>query len=280
MNHATRTRIPALIVSLLAAVFALTSCKLKVADDGEAPTLPPVSSLVMSFGDFPSDPVVTRDVAMSVIVATTSNYNYAATNVAVWDTVLKVGLAIPVASFVAAINQTPTKQSDGSWLWGYSFSVLGVPYTAKLYGKVVNATVEWDMYISQAGGFTNFHWYEGVSNIDGTQGSWTLMKDPDNAHAFLSIEWSRNKTAGTGDIQYTNVETGTTGEGDYIHYGTTTDVTYNAYYDIFDASAADLIAIEWNRTTTAGRVKNLAHFGNEDWHYWDELHQDIDAPVL
>jgi hypothetical protein len=280
MDTTRATHYRNVFVALITALsLALTSCKLKEEEEtGEAPSLPPASSMVMSFSGFESG-AAARDVAMSVIVATTSNYNYAATNVGVWNLVLTVGLAVPVASFVAAVNQTPKKQSDGSWLWAYNFTVAGIAHTAKLYGKVVNDTVEWDMYITKVGFYTDFHWYEGVSKIDGTQGTWTLMRDPDNAREFLSIAWNRNATAGTGDIKYTNVETGTDGEGDYIHYGTTTDATYNAYYDINDASASSLIEIEWNRTTTAGRVKNLAHFGNEDWHYWDATHQDIDAPV-
>lgn len=264
-------------------LFSLTlaSCKLKTEETGSAPTLPETSSFVMSFDDF--DAGAARDSAMNLVVASTSNYNYAAVNVGVWNLVLQVGLIVPVASFVEAFNHDAKKQSDGSWLWAYAFSVAGIPHTAKLYGKVVNNAVEWDMYISRAGGYTDFHWYEGSSNIDGTQGTWTLMKDPDNAHAFLSIEWHRNATAGTSDIQYTNIEDGTSGFGDYIHYGVTTDATYNAYYDIYDAlndvDQPNLLEIEWNRTTTAGRVKNLAHFGNADWQYWDASHNDIAAPA-
>lgn len=280
MNAPRLTHYRNLFVVVLASVsLALASCKLKEEEEtGTAPTLPVASSFVMAFDDF-DFVVAARDSAMSVIVATTSNYNYAATHVAVWNTVLQVGLIVPVASFVEAFSHDPKKQSDGSWLWSYSFRVAGISHTAKLYGKIVNNTVEWDMYISRIGGYTNFHWYEGTSKIDGTQGAWTLMKDPDNAHEFIGIAWNRNASAGTGDIKYTNIETGTDGEGDYIHYGTTTDTTYNAYYDINDASASSLIEIEWNRATTAGRVKNFAHFGNEDWQYWDATHQDIAAPT-
>ncbi len=279
MNAPRKTKIdPWFLIIITALSVVLASCKIKEEETGSAPTLPTAASFVMSFDDFDTS-VATRDAAMNVIVATTSNYNYAATNIGVWNLVLQVGLAIPVASFVEAFNHDPKKQSDGSWLWAYSFSVAGVPHTAKLYGKVAGTNVEWDMYISRAGGYTDFHWYEGTSRIDGTQGTWTLMKDPDNARAFISIEWHRNASAGTSDIKYTNVEVSTDGLGDYIHYGVTTNATYNAYYDINDASASSLIEIEWNRTTTAGRVKNLVHFGNEDWQYWDATHQDIAAPT-
>lgn len=285
MNAPRLTHYRNLFVVVLASVsLALASCKLKEEEEtGSAPTLPAASSFVMAFDDFDSG-ATARDAAMSVIVAATSNYNYAATHVAVWNLVLQVGLAVPVASFVEAFSHDPKKQSNGAWLWSYSFRVAGISHTAKLYGKVVNDTVEWDMYISQLGGYTDFHWYEGTSKIDGTQGTWTLMRDPDNAHEFISIAWNRNASTGTGDIKYTNVETGTDGFGDYIHYGTTTGgATYNAYYDIYDAigdaSTPNLIEIEWNRTTTAGRVKNLAHFGNEDWQYWDATHQDVSAPT-
>ena len=84
------------------------------------------------------------------------------------------GLAIPVASFVESVKQTPVKQPDNSWVWTYSITVQGVTYTAELHGKYIDSGVRWDMYITRQDEYTDFLWYYGESDIDNTRGYWVL----------------------------------------------------------------------------------------------------------
>ena len=49
---------------------------------------------------------------------------------------------------------------------------------------------------------------------------------------------------------------------------------YDAMYDIFNKGQNNLTEIKWNRTSKDGRVKDPAHFGDEDWHCWNHLLED------
>ena len=52
------------------------------------------------------------------------------------------------------------------------------------------------------------------------------------------------------------------------------DDTYEAFYDIYNAADVNQVDIDANRTSNEGRVRNPAHFGDEEWHYWDGNHCD------
>jgi hypothetical protein len=247
-------------------------------DITNALALPPQSSL---FTDFSSFPTVSSQAAASLVSRVTisgqSNFAFSAVNVIVWNTVITVGLAVPVYTFLEAFNHRPTLQPDGSWLWSYSKTILLVTYTAKLYGKINGDHVDWSMYISKAGDFTDFNWFNGTADLAGTNGNWTMKKSPSDPVDLLSIDWARNAAADTGHITYTNVEPGGPENGGYISYGNdgTTDPTYDAYYNIYNKGKDDLINIEWNLTTKEGRVKNPAAFGDSNWHYWNSALQDV-----
>jgi len=109
-------------------------------------------------------------------------------------------------------------------------------------------------------------------------GSWTLRKEPTNATDYLEIEWTHDKAADTGTALYTNVLEGNPENGSYIYYGATMDQPYDAFYDVFSISQDQFLEIEWNRTSSAGRVRNPDYFPDSNWHYWDENLQDIPAP--
>ena len=63
--------------------------------------------------------------------------------------------------------------------------------------------------------------------------------------------------------------------GSYISYGIVDNADYNAFYNVFGAE--DQVTIEYNTETKEGRVKARGHFGDDDWHCWNELFQDVDC---
>ena len=65
----------------------------------------------------------------------------------------------------------------------------------------------------------------------------------------------------------------------FIEYGVIDDDTYDAFYDIYNAADVNQVDIDANRTSNEGRVRNPAHFGDEEWHYWDGNHCDSVAPA-
>lgn len=250
-------------------------------DDEQPPEIPPASTFVMDFSDFTAGgaPKLASDhVDPTTLQALPGgNWGWAALNAGVWNVIITVGLSVPVAAFLESFNHVPERQPDGSWVWSYDVNVGGIIHSAELHALAVGGDIQWAMFISKEGFYNRFNWFSGVSNLIGTEGTWTLNKDPDDATPFIGIEWHRNPQDETGDIKYTNVVPGGPENGGYIFHGITGE-TFDAFYDIFNKGQENLTTIEWSRVSKDGRVKDPAHFGDEDWHCWDTDLQDVECP--
>lgn len=240
----------------------------------QAPTIPPQSSMIINFDDFPDTSSLNK---INHSQATKRNWGWAAYNVVVWNSVLTLTLAVPVAAFTEAFNHQPVKQSDGRWLWQYSVSVNEAVFTAKLFGKIITEGVEWQMLLSQQGVFEDFEWFTGFSNTAVTEGTWTLNKDPNTPSPLLFIEWERNPQEGTADVKYTLITPTTPSNGSYIYYGKTTEVLFNRFYNIYNAEQNNLIEIKWNYESHYGKVKDSIYFADQNWHCWDERLDDSEC---
>lgn len=251
-------------------VFAFsTSCKKKE----ETPLLlPPEGSFVMDFSDF-QDTTTSKSIQGDT---TYSNALFSIINVGAWNTVLSIGLAVPVASFVESFKHEPEFTEAGDWVWTYSFNVGFSTYTAELHGKLNSTKVNWEMYISKTGfgAFTDFLWYKGESKLDNKSGEWTLYDNPTNAKELLQITWSDDQN-GTAEIKYMNIVPNGLENGGFIHYGKNNDAPYNAFYDIYNKGLNNHTLIEWSRTTKEGHVQDQKHFNNSDWHCWNSQWMDI-----
>jgi hypothetical protein len=251
-----------LIILLLAINgVSILSCE---KDKKDAPELPPETSFILNFNDLQGNQKSTLS---------HSNWTAAAFTVGVWNTLLVGTLAVPVASYIEAFNHEPVRVDNNTWKWSYTVLVKNVNYTADLYADVFDAEVNWEMYISQEGGFSNFLWYKGTCDILRTHGTWTLFLDPVHNNEFLEIEWNHDWDNNTGDIRYTNVLSSSEYLGDYIYAGITTDATYNAFYDIYDNSEDTLVKINYNTETQEGSI----YYGGS-WHCWDSNLEDIACP--
>lgn len=248
------------------------SCSSTTDPNEEPPLLPPEASMVIEFGDFMSSGPSPAASLQSV----GANWTRSAVIVVSWNTVLSTVLATPVSAFVAAASQQGDLQEDGSWAWVFDFTVVGISHSARLEGSFVPQGVQWDMFISKAGEYSNFHWFSGVSNILATSGQWNLNRNPADPTPFMQIDWTRNPNAGTGDIQYTNVLPGADENGAYISYGLTAG-TFDAFYEIFSSSSSNLTSIEWTRQSKDGRVKDELFYGDTVWHCWDVSLNDVNC---
>lgn len=257
----------------------MISCSNNTEPEQAPPTLPPASTFVMDFSDFASQNtgLVLYKESDGTNILSKQNYGWAATNVFVWNTLLTVGLAVPVASFVESFRHEPVLQGNKKWLWSYNFTVIEAIYTAKLYGFFNTNGVEWEMYISKQDAFIDFLWYSGNSNLKGTEGTWILNKSPEEPDSLLLIEWERDPVSATGNIKYTNVFPGGPENGGYIYYGITQNIPFNAFYDVYNKGLNNHANIEWNRTTKEGRVKDPHHFQDSNWHCWDANLEDVDC---
>jgi len=270
----TMKRIISLFVILLMTIMLFESCDKTTETEDEAPVIPPQSSMVMNFSDFP-DTTNPSILPKGENVNTYNNWGWAALNIAVWNSVLTLTLAIPVAAFGESFNHDPVLQEDGSWLWSYTVEVGGISHTAKLYGKIESSdSIVWRMLITKQNTYTDFEWFTGISNLPATEGTWTLYKDPANPVEFLSIEWHRDTQNETADIKYINITPGVPENGSFIFYGKTTVATYDRFYNLFGAETNNTINIEWNFDAHFGRVKDPVHFSDSNWQCWDELLMD------
>ena len=250
-----------LLIGLLFAL-SIQSCK---KDYETPPDLPPKASFITDFPDFDNDKAV----------ADSTNWKFAATNVSVWSSIITVNFAVPVASYVEAVNNhTPIYLSDNTWLWEYSFTdILGITYSAKFYGTVHSEYVDWEMYISKKSVYVDFLWFTGTSLTDGTKVDWILYEGPNKAGELLSIEY--NKTSdNTGNVKYMNIVPGGAENGGYIMYGNNNEIALNACCHVYNKGQDLLTEIEWNQTVKNGRVKEIKHFQDNEWHCWNESLQD------
>jgi hypothetical protein len=257
---------------LILSVFLMltTSCK---KNNEPAPALPPESSFVMDFSDFsnPNDTIVTRE------IDSYHNWGFSYANVVAWQTLLTVGLAVPVASFKESFNHEAVYHPDqNNWTWSYNVTVGLMVYEAQLTGYLESDSVVWEMRVTKGTDFTDFLWYYGKSSLNETGGYWILQENVLNPNPLLKIDWT-NYTAGMADISYTNIRPEDPQNGGYIHYGTRlTDL--NRFYQIYNKGSDNLAEIEWDFINKNGHVKDQNHFGDAEWHCWNEVLMDIVCP--
>ena len=259
-------------------------------DDDAAPTIPPAYTLAPDFSSMggnrassaamdqvaPAEDLKLPNAEEGGTVirnsCSTANYDYAAGQVGFWNTALWITLAVPAWSFAEAFNHDPVQQDDDSWIWSYDLTVFNVTYTAKLQGAFVDGEVHWHMYITKHGEYTDFLWYTGTSNLPATSGTWTLRKSYAEPYDWIGIEWNRSIVNQTWMVTYTNIHADDPNVGGFIQYGITGNDPYDAFFDICTAAENNCVIIESNTSTTAGRVKHDAFFGDDAWHLWDEDH--------
>ena len=267
-----KTKIVKLLALLLVAVVPLyfgCSDTPSEPQKQQPPVMPPLSSMAMDYSQFTTTSLAKSDAK--------SNWLWAAGHVAVWNTVLTVTLAVPVAAFAESFNHTPVLQSDGRWLWSYNFNLGALQYTAELYGKVSLEGLGWDMFITQHGLYTDFHWFTGNSDLTATAGFWTMNLRPLEPTPFLQIDWQRDSDDQSIEITYTNIVPDGDENGSYIYQAFNQQLPYTGMYDIYRASTENLVEIKWNRETLEGRINDQQHFNDSDWHCWDAHLDDCEC---
>jgi hypothetical protein len=246
-----------------------TACK---KDKGDPPVLPPSGSMTIDFSNFESGKK--GDVAISIPKGTqTSNWEFAASAALLWNAIIYSSLAVPVYSFQAAVSQQAVYIGDLTWQWTADATVLTKTYTARLTGQITQSNVVWKMYISLAGtgGYTDFLWFEGTSELDGSSGQWILYESQVNPVEIVRIDWTV-ASENIASVKYTFTKTGSAFANSSIEYGLTTN-TLNAYYTIYyyNAQYEQFFNMDvlWSTTLHNGKVKCLNFFGTTDYYCWD-----------
>jgi hypothetical protein len=258
-----------LLLALAIVVLTIGGC----GDVSGAPTIPPEETFVISFEDLEE-----ADGLTTLATGNQTNWTYAALAVGIWSFIIKTGLAVPVAAFRASFHNIPLQLDDGSWLWDYSVNVGGSIYTAELHGQFITEGVHWAMNISKEGEYEDFLWYYGECDLPATGGFWILKKSPADPTDLVRVDWSRNISAGTHAVRYTNIVPDGLDNGGYIDTQYTKGVPYDHIWDMYNKDEDNHTYIEWSSTTKEGRVKDLDRFGDSDWHCWDSDLMNVACP--
>jgi len=259
-----------LLISLFA-VFTVTSCE----NEPEIPVLPPVSSIVMDFSDFNTQPAENKSTDLSY-----KNFLYAYANVALWNTFVTVTLALPVTAYTIALNQDPVYLGNHTWEWSFNFNWNQLSYRATLTAVRLNNeefSVDMSINLSTDSG-KGPTWFDGVVRYDHTHASWNMYKNVNNMQVrILEADWNMDYETEAGNMKYTYVEPGQVETGSYVFFEffTPDPVELDAAYTI--SLAAGDIFIEWNRITKAGRVMSTMFFEDELWHCWNENLMDVEC---
>ena len=174
-----------------------------------------------------------------------------------WDSISVKLVFTPKLIFKEALKDKSSVYDDVNkqWAWTYTKNITGDgSYLATLTGKIDNDSVNWVMTVSRVNGdgLYNFKWIEGRTDIKQTGGRWKLY-DPISNGAYLLINWKRESDI-VKWIKYTNICETDPNKGNFIKYGTTNDIDYNAYIDITSNCPDKTAKIEWNTNTYAGRI--------------------------
>ncbi len=265
-------QIKSLTAIMLSLVVILASCNTddEVTPAFPAPELPPIESMEMNFSNFNDDNSGGR-------VESDQNWSRAVIHVGVWNAILALNIAVPVASFKVAIAQSPSYDASRElWVWRFDHTVFGRTYSFELTGKVISNTVEWNMYASEENGFQNVLWYTGEMQLDGSSGYWLLNKDGDNPVTYLRVDWEKSGDQ-VGTIRYTSVETGAALEDSFIEYAQTNGTEFNRTYDIYIDSDDNMVDIDWHHDNGNGRIKNPRFYGDDNFRCWGTDFQDVDC---
>jgi hypothetical protein len=259
-----------LLLVLIIPLLTVAGC----GDASGAPTIPPEETFVISFEDF----YQTNGLISLEASSNQSNHNYAALAVGIWSIIIRVGLAVPVAAFQASFHNIPLHQPDGSWLWSYSVNIGGSIHTAKLHAQFITEGVHWAMNVSKEGEYEDFLWYYGDGDLPATEGFWILKQSPTDPTDLIRIDWSRDVSAGTHAVRYTNIVPDGPENGGYIDTQYANGAPYDHIWDLYNKGQDNHTYIEWSSSTGEGRVKDSNHFGDEDWHCWDSDHINSECP--
>jgi hypothetical protein len=263
-----KNRFLTILATVILIAITSYSCE-KDKDQDTLPELPPVEALMMDFSKFIDDP------NQGMKSETYFNAPYAYATVFIWNVLVSVPMIVPVAAYLESFKHTPVYLGDNKWQWSYSVTGGGKTYTARLVTtRISNEEFTAEMLVSDNIAMQDFKWFEGTIRYDRTNADWT-MYDPQDNLAWLEIEWNMDWEKEVSDMTYTIVKEGNEEFGSYITFGITDETDYDAYYTISRSVRETMI--EWNLETSVGRVKDTVQFGDDLWHCWNELFQDVDC---
>ena len=259
-------RLPSLLGSALLLTLSLTAC----GDDGtgpdagSAPPLPPLTSMSTDMSFFGSS---------GGGGAAGPHFNNAALRVFAAQVITVAHLAVPVAVFAAAANNTPTFEDDGLWHWRFSAVHGGATFVAHLSGRVEGTDVVWSMAITAPNHdppLEDFVWYGGRGRVDRSSGTWTFFdpRTPGASNALLSVDWTHTSATDHGWVA-------TALAGDSMDDTLSATVDGDDHMLVYvDASEGTTVEIYWNAADGSGYLIAPGYNGGVQ-SCWDSNQDDV-----
>ncbi|MBN1158560.1 MAG: hypothetical protein JXA61_04205 [Bacteroidales bacterium] len=240
--------------------------------EGEAPQLPPAATFITDFSEFEDGVPLKKSTELEL-----TNFQQAAFTVWYFNSLLTIGLAVPVHAYNMAVDQTPERIDNNTWEWSNDFDLGENSYQTILTAVVEEEMVDWEMKVSKTDGFQDFIWFTGSCDILATEGTWTLYETPADPHAILDIDWTVDYEAETCDVTYEVVYESSNYYGSYINCGITDDnPDYDAYYSVYKSTEPGVVTwIYYNTETHAGRIEVYLNDDLQSEGCWDENFDDI-----
>ena len=251
----------------------------------ESPELPPLETMVPDFSAFEGlRGQASPDNGRSQNFLPNATVAYL--NYVVWNTLLTIDMALPVAAFSESFNHDVTYDSDNNrWVWAYSIANGDDTFEANLFASMSGDAVRWEMYASKTGdqSFEDVLWFKGTSSLDRKSGEWIIYKDADAPRQHLLIDWERNNDEVS--IRFTSLDEAPESRipnGSYVEYGYQPEENYNFFYNLFfvqnnDLPADKLIEIRYNTDTKEGSIRSAQDFDSEGWNCWNSQFENVEC---
>ena len=122
----------------------------------------------------------------------------------------------------------------------------------------------------------NLFWFKGYANFENKRGQWKFYdpQQPDKQVRVATVDWQHN-SADDATLKFTNVAQASPGNGDTLTY---TVKNTERKIELVDVSESIMAVVFWDAVTTAGYL-HVPDYNNGEPAYWDENHDDIEAPA-
>lgn len=267
-----------LVAALITAQLFMTACDKNPTDPDkpQQPTLPPQNSIALDLSAF--NQALPKGQSHAAVIG--QNFITARLTVAAINLSVGTILAVPTATFAAALSQQPVLKADGKYHWIFIVNDGGKSFQADLAGWIDVPATEavFEMYITTTGvtpALSNFLWYAGRAKLDNKTGYWEIYDAlrPVNPIKVLRIDWQvTDQTHAT--LELTAVEQGVPTFGDQVTYntnGTSRSVSLK------DVSENATLAIVWDAVTKAGSL-TAPNYNGGNKACWDEQLNDVTCP--
>ncbi len=235
----------------------------------QAPTLPDPGMLTMDLHFFDGGKALDKAFGQQ-------NFYNAYLRAVIVSAATELILAPPIAAFSLALHTTPTPQSDGSWLWIYTWSRDGDEARIRLRGALAGAdSVAWELRVTfDEGGqhFENELWFDGTTTDDGNTGHWTFYDfKQDGSPAVGELDW-RGEDADHAQLRLAALAGDDAGDS----------ITFTAdgderRIDYVDAPEAQTWYVRWNEADGTGSLQVPDYNGGQEA-CWDEQQFDVECP--